>query len=45
MVADALALTGFALVCVGLWWIWPPLALIVGGIAVCASGVAWHYNK
>lgn len=28
---DLLAATGFALMLTGLWWIYPPAALIVGG--------------
>jgi hypothetical protein len=33
-----LALVGFALLILGLWWIWPPLALIVAGLGLIALG-------
>ena len=34
-------LAGFALLCGGLWLVWPPLALVAGGIilVVLAQGV------
>lgn len=37
-IGDALLLTGAALVVIGVWWIWPPAALIVGGVALAALG-------
>jgi hypothetical protein len=33
---DVLALVGLALVLGGCWWIYPPVALIVGGVALVA---------
>ncbi len=35
---DALEAIGAASFLVGLWWIWPPLALVIGGLL--AIGVA-----
>ena len=34
-----LALLGFALVVAGLWWVWPPLAVIVAGCGLLAVGL------
>jgi len=36
MFLDALFLAGLATAAVGLWWIYPPAALIAGGVTVCA---------
>lgn len=39
MIVNALlALVGFALLILGLWWVFPPLALIVAGIGLLALG-------
>ena len=39
MIFDWLFLLGLSALCVGLWWIYPPAMLIVGGLIVC--GLAW----
>ena len=36
---DLAALAGAISVLVGLWWIWPPLALIVGGVGVMLAAM------
>ena len=36
---DVLALVGMGLVAVGLWWIYPPAALIAGGVSLTAIAV------
>lgn len=36
---DTLILTGCVLALAGLWWAWPPLAVIVGGILLLAAGL------
>lgn len=38
MIRDALFLAGAASFLTGLWWMWPPLALIVGGLVLSAAG-------
>ena len=35
---DVLALLGFISLSIGLWWVYPPVALIVGGILLMAVG-------
>jgi len=44
LVFDVLALAGFGVAFAGLWWIWPPAALVICGLPVCALGVwgAWR---
>ena len=38
-VFDVLALAGVLLIAVGLWWVYPPLALIISGIWLFAAAV------
>jgi len=40
---DLLALAGLVMLGVGLWWIWPPLALAIPGALLLAIGLvaAW----
>jgi len=40
---DLMALAGLVMLGVGLWWIWPPLALVVPGALLLAIGLvaAW----
>lgn len=45
MVKDALVFGGAALICAGLWWIWPPLALIYAGVTLCGLGLMQHYSR
>lgn len=40
---DVLLVTGTALVVSGLWWIYPPAALIVGGMGL--AGFAWWGDR
>ena len=42
---DAMAAAGLALMGGGLWWVYPPAALIVCGLALLALGVAGAKNK
>ncbi|MGM0882608.1 MAG: hypothetical protein ACQEXQ_16395 [Bacillota bacterium] len=37
---DLLALIGLLLLCVGIWWLSPPWALILGGTVILTIGVA-----
>lgn len=37
---DTLTLAGAALLCAGIWWVYPPAALILAGAALVAVGVA-----
>ena len=39
---DLLALAGLALLAAGLWWIYPPAALVVVGLVLLAVGVVAH---
>ena len=36
---DILVLAGLVSLAVGLWWIWPPLALVVVGALLLIGGV------
>jgi hypothetical protein len=42
MVKDGLVFGGAGLIATGLWWIWPPLALLYGGCALCGIGFLLH---
>lgn len=39
VIRDTLNLAGFAAVLTGLWWIYPPLSLIIGGAALVGLGL------
>jgi len=43
--SDLLLIVGLALVVCGLWLFAPWLALVVGGVVVCAYGVAWESRR
>lgn len=44
MVRDVAALIGLALVSFGLWWIYPPIALVIGGGLLLAGSIWGHLN-
>ena len=45
MWTDLLGLTGFAALVCGLWWIYPPAALVIGGALVCALAAGGAMNR
>lgn len=36
---DLLTLVGLGMVCAGLWWLYPPAALIICGAVLMAAGM------
>lgn len=40
MTGSLVGLVGLVAVIVGLWWAWPPLALIMGGLVLLAGAAA-----
>jgi hypothetical protein len=44
MMSDVMILAGVGLVCGGLWWIYPPAAVVVLGVILLVGGVVrgWH---
>ena len=38
-IGDAVALVGFGVFAVGLWWIYPPASLLFSGAALVAVGM------
>ena len=45
MVNDLLCFAGFAALTVGLWWIFPPVALVAGGGIILALGCCGAVNS
>jgi hypothetical protein len=45
MWTDLLGLCGFAALVCGLWWIYPPSALIVGGTLLCGLAAGGAVNR
>lgn len=45
MIFDLLFLCGFAAAAVGLWWVYPPAALIAAGLAVCGLAGSGARNE
>lgn len=43
--SELLLMTGLGLIVFGLWWYAPPLALVVGGLVVCAYALAWELRR
>jgi hypothetical protein len=42
---DAAVMVGGAMLGAGLWWIYPPMALIVVGLALVTFGIAGAWQK
>lgn len=40
---DTLVLIGLSAAFVGLWWMYPPIALVIGGAVVAGAGVLSHF--
>ena len=45
LVAIGLGALGLLLITIGLWWMWPPLALIVLGVALTAFGAVFDFDR
>ncbi len=42
---DMLLLAGVALLCAGFWMVYPPLAVILAGLAMCSAGVLGGWTE
>lgn len=43
--SGVLILLGAMISCAGLWLIYPPAAIVAGGLVVSAVGVVWAFGK
>lgn len=39
LIPDLLVVSGFAAVTTGLWWQWPWVALVIGGVLLLVAGL------
>lgn len=42
---DSLVLAGSICAVVGMWLAWPPLGLVLGGVAMAAFGIFWEMDR
>lgn len=45
MIRETIAWSGVFVIAVGLWWAWPPLAMVFGGLGVIAGAVRLYRAK
>jgi len=39
IILDLLGAAGYVALCIGLWWIYPPATLIVGGVLLLVAAI------